>query len=174
MIRSPQRGISPENACSESPLANPIRARPFHYLDSSPPRLLCRSRFVGDLQHLIQIPLHNRQNRQTFSVEELLYDPQHIEQPSCDEGSQHASNPSSRARSLLHPAPPIERRHRSPSAPPQKFHPPRSPTRSSLHANTLGPHHESLPLAIPSKQQMMYASANPVTTLHVTTHHDFA
>jgi len=123
MIRSPQRGISPENACSESPLANPIRARPFHYLDSSPPRLLCRSRFVGDLQHLIQIPLHNRQNRQTFSVEEFLYDPQHIEQPSCDEGSQHASNPSSRARSLLHPAPPIERRHRHPR--PRNRSPPR-------------------------------------------------
>jgi hypothetical protein len=35
--------------------------------------------------------------------------------------------------------------------------------------------HTGIPaLAIPSNQQMIYASANPVTTLHVTTRHDFA
>jgi hypothetical protein len=33
---------------------------------------------------------------------------------------------------------------------------------------------ESLAFAIPSNQQMMYASANPVSFTRVTTRHDFA
>ena len=38
----------------------------------------------------------------------------------------------------------------------------------------LGRAHESLPFALPSKEQMICASANPVNTPRVTTRHDFA